>query len=53
MSTDCDCPKFVARRREANGALAPALINHTYECLVEQRGDKTLEQHYGAVEPRR
>jgi hypothetical protein len=38
----CQCPRFAEKK-----ARHEALINHTYACLVKQRGANTLREQYG------
>jgi hypothetical protein len=39
----CDCPRWV-RRASPNDTY---LVNHTYECLKAQRGEKSIDAFYG------
>lgn len=37
----CDCPGFAKPRWGVH------LVNHTYACLLQRRGDRTLVEYYG------
>lgn len=44
LVTKCACPRFVEKTRAGE-----FLVNHTYECLLLRRGNRSLGQYYGEL----